>query len=136
MPLTALAVGHALTTRSTLLRRPITAMFKVRKNHSFTVSVEVLTPVDGGHEREEFRATFKLLDAEELNAQDLLSMDGQKAFLAATFVKGTDLTDEDGKTLPWSDAVRDAIIANVPARQGLIAAYTKALNSGEARAKN
>lgn len=111
-------------------------MFKVRKNHSFTVPVEVLTPVDGGHEREEFKATFKLLDAEELKIHDLLSMDGQKAFLAAAFEKGSDLTDEDGKPLPWSDAVRNAIIANIPARQGMIAAYTKALNSGEARAKN
>lgn len=111
-------------------------MFKVRKHHTFTIPVEVMTPVDGGHEREEFKATFKLLDAEELKTHDMLSMDGQKAFLLAAFEKGEDLTDENKKPLPWSDAVRDAIIANIPARHGMIAAYTKALNSGEARAKN
>lgn len=106
-------------------------MFKVIKDCKFTHTVEVMVPVDGGFERQTFDCQFRVAPAEEMEKHDLGTREGSVGLLKLVVVGfGDDLVDMDEKPLPYSDALRDLLIADYPTRQGLSAAYLAAISKG------
>lgn len=106
--------------------------YKINRNPTFTHEVEFQEPVDGGFETRSFRATFRIDtedDEEGLNPRDAEAV---KTFIAHRWigVPEGELVDDHGKPLPWSDKLRDQLIAIPYVRLGLLAAYFKAITRG------
>jgi len=103
-------------------------MFKVSSSPQFTHPVEVLVPVDGGHEKQTFKATFKVLDAsEDDDKHDLNSTSGSSAFLRDALISMSDLVDDHGAQLVYSDNLRDQMLKVPYVRTALARAYFSAI---------
>ncbi|WP_026872625.1 hypothetical protein [Inquilinus limosus] len=99
-------------------------MFKVEANPTFKRKVEIRTPtMGGGYTDSSFFATYNLLSVEETNSFDLMKADDTTRFLHRVIVELSDITDETGKTLSYSDTVRDQVLNHPIARRGLIDTY-------------
>jgi hypothetical protein len=106
-------------------------MLKVSARPKFKHKVTASVPVDGGYRDEEFLVTFRLAS----NADADLSSDTLKDdFLRDIVVELHDLADEDGKPIPYSDAVRDQVFDLPWARLSILTGYFIAVTG--ARAKN
>lgn len=105
-------------------------MFKIIDNPEFTHEVKVMVPVDGGHEEQTFRARFRLVDEGEVDPLKARTAEEFVAFLKRAIVGLEDLVDAAGKPLPYSDALRDRLIAlpfiRVALTRTYLAAVTKA----------
>lgn len=105
-------------------------MLKIVQTPTFTHKVKARVPTDGGHRDEEFSATFRVLPASQAENYDYTTGAGMTEFLRAVVVRLDELADEQGKEIPYSDAVRDAVLDLPYARRALadtyIAAVTKA----------
>lgn len=102
-------------------------MFHIADSPTFVHQVKVRVPVDGGHIDETLSATFKVVPVEALDACDLGTREGTDAFLTAAVERLDDLVDADGAPLPWSDALRDRVLALPYVRTALVAAYVEAV---------
>ena len=102
-------------------------MFKIATRRQFTHTVEFKVPVDGGFENASFKARFQVLSSDEAAEFKVATLDGMKSFLATVVIELEDVTDDAGKPLPYSDALRDQVIDFQPARIALYAAYWAAL---------
>lgn len=100
-------------------------MFKVLSEPTFTHAVKVSVPVDGGHQEQSFKATFRVLPLDELRADE--SEDSQKAMLQRTIVGLDELVDEADQPLTYSDALRDQLIAVPYVRIALARTYVSAV---------
>lgn len=109
-------------------------MLKIDPNPRFTRTVTAMVPVDGGHEKQEFKATFKALTVTELAAFDLYTEDGTTTFLKTVVVGLGDIVGADEKPAPYSDDLRDTVIAMPWSRAGLVEEYFKGI--GKARSGN
>ncbi len=109
-------------------------MFKVVTDPRFTHPVSVLVPVDGGHTEQTFRATFRVLPSTEADSHDLSTNAGVDAFLRRIVVNLYDIADEEGHPLPYSEELRDRVLAPTYVKLALLRTYTAAL--GKARAGN
>ncbi len=99
-------------------------MFKIETNPTFKKKVEIRTPtMAGGYTDSSFFATYNLLTIEESNSFDLMKGDDTTRFLARIIVELSDIVDEQGKPLPYSDTLRDAVLNHPIARRGLIDTY-------------
>lgn len=103
-------------------------MFIVTDRYTFTRTVEVFVPTDGGHERQDLKATFGVVPAEEQDSYDLGTTEGSTAFLEKIVVRFDDLAGEDKQPLAYSDALRDRLLRFQFIRLALVAAYTRAVN--------
>jgi hypothetical protein len=105
-------------------------MFKLVENPTFTHTVRVQTPIDGGHKEELLKATYRVLRHSEVNDLDLKSGGGSRDFLTKAIVKLDDLQDEQGRPLPYSDELRAQLLdlphVRVALAQGYFAAVGKA----------
>lgn len=100
-------------------------MFILSANPKFTHDVKVMTPVDGGHKQEEFKATFAVIDVDDMG--DVASLEGQKAFLRRVVVGLEGIVDEAKKEVPYSDEFRDRLIGIAYIRAALIQTYMAAV---------
>ncbi len=107
-------------------------MFKLVDQPEFTHDVAVMTPVDGGHKEETFKARFKVLPDEELKKHDLLSLDGQKALVRDVWVSASDIADDADKPLAWNDDLREQMLALPYVVIALLHTYTKAVTKQKA----
>lgn len=102
-------------------------MFKIAATPTFRHKVEVLVPVDGGHRREHFRATFRVLPTDEAALHDLGTAEGSTGFLRAILVSMDDLIGADDQPLPYSDQVRDELLQVPFVRAALVRTYLAAI---------
>ncbi len=106
-------------------------MFTVTSQPTFTHTVKVLVPVDGGHQEQTLKVTYRVLasDTDE-DEFDLNSTSGSTAFLKKAVVGLDDMVGADEKPLPYSDGVRDQLIklpyVRVAMARGYYEAITKA----------
>ena len=100
-------------------------MFKVTEERTFTRSVPVMVPTDGGHTKETFQATFRVVDIEELN--DTHTLEGQQAVLRRVIVELDELVDDAGQKMPYSDDLRDKLIRVPYVRSALLQTYMQAV---------
>lgn len=98
-------------------------MFTVTDRYLFTTAVPVNVPVDGGHERQEFSATFEVMPAEQQDAFDLGTTEGTSGFLRGLIRDMSGLVDADKNPVPYSDKVRDQLLAYQFIRIALTTAY-------------
>ena len=100
-------------------------MFKITNEPRFTHPVRVVVPIDGGHEEQTFRVMFKVVPVEELG--DTASLEGQQQLLKAIVCDFAELVGDDGEPLPFSDALRDRLIAVPYVRAAMIQTYLAAI---------
>ncbi len=102
-------------------------MFKIVTEPTFTHMVTVMVPADGGHAQETLDVTYRVVPSSEIAKFDLSAEDDSLRFLQRVIVRLGDLADEDGKALPYSDKVRDQVLALPYARGAIAAAYFAAI---------
>ncbi len=107
-------------------------MFKIIQNPEFTHAVPVQVPADGGHREEVLKARFRVLSGEGDDVFALKTNDEIMAFLGRAVVGLEDIVDDDGKPVPFSDAVRDQVLALPYARAALLRAYITAVTKARA----
>lgn len=100
-------------------------MFKVSPNPTFTHEVTVTHPVNDGFSTSKFKATFRVVDVEQLRDSDTL--DGQQDLLRKIVVGMDDLVGEDDKPLTYTDELRDQLIAVPYIRAALVQTYLAAV---------
>ncbi len=105
-------------------------MFKIADNPTFTHTVDIDVPADGGSDKQSIKVTFKVLPANELAEFDTSKNEGQKDFLRAVIVKLDDLVGEDDKPLPYNDRLRDHLFELFYVRIPLMNAYSRAMVIG------
>ena len=109
-------------------------MFRIVSEPTFTHDVTAMTPVDGGHEAETFKTTFRVLPVDEVAKLNLMSQEGSRQLLVRAIVRIDELVDAQKKPITYSDAVRDQVIALPHVRLALSTAYFEAVS--KAKAKN
>lgn len=103
-------------------------MFKVATEPTFTHTVEAMVPVDGGHAKENFKATFRAISLEESNKFDLKDVESVGAFIKRVVVSLDDIADAEGKAIPFNDQVFDQVLALPWARSALARTYFAAVS--------
>lgn len=103
-------------------------MFNVLENPTFTRPVKVQVPKGDSVEEQVFKATFNALDEAELEGLSMATADETKDFLRRAVLSMDDLAGEDGKPIPYSDEIREAVIAKPYARIALMGAYHLGMN--------
>jgi hypothetical protein len=101
--------------------------FVVTKEPRFTHPVTVQVPVDGGHREEKFKATFRVISTDKLAEFDLDTEKGSRDMLVEVIIKLDELVDEQQQPVPYSDELRDALIAVPYVRNALGKTYFAAL---------
>ena len=94
----------------------------------------MLVPVDGGHEKQTFKATFRVLPVDKDDGFDLSTSEGSTKFLHAAVVHMSEIAGADDQEVPYSDAVRDQLLRLPYVRAGLTRTYYTAV--GKAAAGN
>ena len=108
-------------------------MLKVADNPSFTHTVKVQTPVDGGHKEETFKATFAVMPVSKMQGFDLTTEEGTRGMLEEVLVEAGDLVGDDGKTaLDWNTELRDQLLDMPHVRGALFETYQAALSKARA----
>lgn len=98
-------------------------MLNVTFKPTFIRTATFRIPSGRGFSEQSCEATFNALTIDEFSAFDLETPEGTKAFLERVLVNVADIVDDDGNAVPYSHAVRDALIANDWGRLGLVRAY-------------
>jgi hypothetical protein len=98
-------------------------VFKVLEKPTFTRPVKVQVPKGDGVEEQVFNATFAALDENEMDGLSMANTDGTKDFLRRAVLSMDDLADESGEAIPYTDEIREAVLARPDARIALMAAY-------------
>lgn len=110
-------------------------MFKLKKNATFLHDVPVQWPVDDGFEEVILKTRFRVLDADTLRLhEDMMTEQGQNAFLRAAVVGFPAVVDDDGQPVPDNDALFERILGLTFCRLPLLKTYQVAMNG--ARVKN
>ena len=105
-------------------------MFKVTEDRQFTHEVKVMVPADGGHKEESFKATFRVIDVDDLG--DTHSLEGQQDTLRRVVVSMSELVDEHGVEMPYSDDLRDRLTRVPYVRSALLQTYLRAITKTRA----
>lgn len=110
-------------------------MFKIVSDPIFTAPVTVHAPTPAGTERQDFKATFVLVDDQELRAvedeararapQDAFA--GQKASIRRILRGWSEVAGEGGSDLPFSEGALGAALALPWFRLAVIRAYNAAI---------
>ncbi|MEA3265220.1 MAG: hypothetical protein U9R07_17245 [Pseudomonadota bacterium] len=110
-------------------------MFKLSTDPRFTHTVKVQVPVDRGHEEQSFKATFKVLPIDQLDAgegDEANEADRQVRLLKDVIVDLGDMVDDAGEAIPYSEAIRDQLIGIPYVRIALVRTYIAAITKVKA----
>lgn len=102
-------------------------MFVFDPKASFKHKVNVLVPVDGGHEEQSFEATFVVVPTDRIAQFDLSDSEQSAAFLREAIASVGDVVGPDKKPVVYSDKLRDALIAQPHVRTALARTYFEAV---------
>lgn len=98
-----------------------TQMFKLVAEPTFTHTVKVTVPIDGGFAEQTFKATFLVIPVDEMT--DTSSLEGQQDLLRRVVRSLDEIVDDAGEPIPYSERLRDQMIASPYARVGLYDTY-------------
>jgi hypothetical protein len=103
-------------------------MFRIAKERSVWWPVDVREPIDGGdYETRRFTARLRLLDLDRLAELKPDEM------LLEVLLDWTDVGDETGVALTYSEATRDRLIADPHVRAALLRAYAETVAGAKAK---
>jgi len=103
-------------------------MFVYDPRPTFTHTVKVRVPVNGGFEDQDFKATFAVMPTDEVKQYDLSIGDQSTDFLRKIVVGMTDLIGKDEQPVSYNDQVRDALIGQLYVRKALVRTYFEAVS--------
>ncbi|UWQ76831.1 hypothetical protein [Leisingera sp. M658] len=98
-------------------------MFNIIERPTFTRTVKVRVPKDNGVDEQDFKATFNAMDDDAFNGLGMMDIEGTKEFLRQAVVSLDDLTGADGKPIPYSEEIREAVFKLAYARVALMGAF-------------
>lgn len=102
-------------------------MFKIDSAPEFTHTVSVMTPIDGGHREDKFKARFKVVEDEADQTEPTsFGVDAIKDHLRKIVVGMDDLADATGTAIPYSDEVREQMLSLPHVRLALLRTYRNA----------
>lgn len=99
--------------------------FKLIDNPTFTHTVKIRVPRDGGFANETVKATYSVIPVEEYAKFDMTTEQGTKDFLIRAIVSLGDIVDENDEPLEYNDELRDRLLSLPYMRIGLSAGYHK-----------
>lgn len=102
-------------------------MFKVVKNPTFTATVKVSAPTEGGVVSSSFTARFKALSISDTEAFNLLTTEGTLNYLRAILIGWDGVADEEGEAISFNDAARDQLLDLAYVRVGILNTYNAAM---------
>ena len=103
-------------------------MFHFDPSPVFTHTVRVLVPIDNGHDEQTFDATFKVLPTDEFAVYDLSDGASSGEFVRKVLIGVADIQNSEGRDVPWSDRLRDQLIALPFVRAALARTYLEAVS--------
>lgn len=103
-------------------------MFVIDQNPEFSRKVKIMVPVNGGHEQQDFTATFRVVPVDETSRFDLSAAAGVLDYLRLVLVSCEGLVNSQKEAVPWNDQVRDQLLAKPYTRSPMLAAYFAAIN--------
>lgn len=103
-------------------------MFVVTNEPTFTHTVTAMAPIDGGHEKQTFKVTYRVVDGDEFETFDLDTVQGSTDFLRRIVASLDELVDDKKQPVPYSDKVRDQVIRMPWARRAITHGYFDAIN--------
>jgi hypothetical protein len=106
-------------------------MFKVATEPTFQHTIKARVPVDGGFRDESFKATYRVLEPEKIEAIDMGSTQGTLDFLRTIVVRLDDIGDAEGKAVEYSDEVLEQVLKLPYARRALITAYFEGVSGAK-----
>lgn len=99
-------------------------MLKIVKTRKFRTRVRIAFPtLDGKSEVASFMAEFEALKISDI--EKLQREDGDAALIKRVLIGATEIVDEDGNALAWSDATRDALLDEPLILRALSEAYLR-----------
>lgn len=107
-------------------------MFKVISEPTFTIPVTVCVPVDGGHKDQDLKVKFRVVDIDELG--EAAGLEGQQKLLKRVVCGFEDVIGDNDQELPYSDELRDQLIAVPYVRAAMLQTYLAAI--GKTRVGN
>ncbi len=107
-------------------------MFVYDPRPTFTHTVKVRVPVDGGFEDQDFKATFEVLPTDEIKKYDLDDRDDSTAFLVRIVQGMDDLIGKDDQPVPYNHQVRDVLLRQLYVRKALVRTYFSAVSGAQA----
>lgn len=107
-------------------------MFKVISEPTFTAPVTVCVPVDGGHKDQTLKVKFRVVDVDELSEAEGLA--GQQKLLRRVVCGLEDVVDDGDQPIPYTDELRDQLIAVPYVRAAMLQTYLAAI--GKTRVGN
>jgi hypothetical protein len=105
---------------------------KIDKERTFTRTVTVFVPTDGGFEQQTVKATYRVIGVERAASFDQFTEAGARQFLQAVLVQLDDLAGADGQPVSYNDALRDQLIDVPYVRQALTLGYADAVSKARA----
>lgn len=102
-------------------------MFVVDPQPQFTHTVTARVPVDGGFEDQSFKVRYRVMDDDALAAIDMKEAKSAIAFLREVVVGLDDIEGKEKQSLPYSDALRDQLIALPYVRTPMVRGYFDAV---------
>ena len=102
-------------------------MFVLDPNPKFTHPVTVQVPVDGGHDTQTFKVTYRVLGEAALADYDLNDRESSTRFLADVVVGFEDVRDANEQPVPFSDRARDALVDLPFVRVPMVKSYFDAV---------
>lgn len=102
-------------------------MFKINPAPTFTHTVPVHVPVNGGHERQTMQVTYRVIEDEVAETFDLSGLEGIRGFLDAVVERIDDLQDEAGQEVSWNDQVKRHLLGLAYVRIALLRGYNGAM---------
>lgn len=107
-------------------------MFKVISEPTFTIPVTVCVPVDGGHKDQDLKVKFRVVDVDELG--EAAGLEGQQKLLKRVVCGFEEVVGDNDQELPYSDELRDQLIAVPYVRAAMLQTYLAAI--GKTRVGN
>jgi hypothetical protein len=110
-------------------------MLTIRKQETFDWPVPVQRPrADGKFDTHVFTATFKAVPSSRF--KELMDAHDDAVVLQDVWVGWSEINDEHGKPVSYSDEMRETLMEDLAIRRGTARAYAEAMTGQEYRRKN
>src|SRR5690242_19073349 len=97
---------------------------KITSNPTFRHTVTVMVPVDGGFDKQTVDVTYNVVPAAEAATFTYGTAEGTTSFLLRAVAKVDGVVDDAGQPVPYSDKLREQLLALPFVRRALVDAYS------------
>ncbi|MGK7664259.1 MULTISPECIES: hypothetical protein [unclassified Marinovum] len=102
-------------------------MFKVVKNPTFTATVKISAPTEGGFSDGSFTGRFRALSVSDAEDFNLLTAEGTADYLRTILIGWDGVVGDDGEPVSFNDASRDQLLDIPFVRVAILNTYNSAM---------